>query len=282
MSTVIFGMDFGREKFKDRASEWQRKCSYPERRVFRRGEYVDIVEYEIPAATAAVRGRKILWFSDLHFRGCMETEALVIAESSEFINELAPEYIVYGGDIVTYSSGLPLVRTFLQSLPEKAGKIAILGNWEYGKRWLKPKDWEKFFASAGFRLLVNKAWSSDDVFFYGVDELRRGYPAPPENIPANKQAVILAHSPDAFIHISDRDTLSRSNLVLCGHTHGGQVRVPFLGALLTSSRYWRKFDYGLFENSQSGSHMIVSAGLGCSTIQVRIACRRELVLVNMV
>ncbi|MDD5599662.1 MAG: metallophosphoesterase, partial [Victivallaceae bacterium] len=73
-----------------------------------------------------------------------------------------------------------------------------------------------------------------------------------------------------------------SNLVLCGHTHGGQVRIPFLGALLTSSRYWRKFDYGLFENSRSGSHMIVSAGLGCSTVPVRLACRRELVLVSMI
>lgn len=282
MGTVILGMDFSREKFKDRAAEWQRKSSYPERCVFRSGEYVDIVEYKIPAATAAARGRRILWFSDLHFRGSMETDALVIAESSEFINELLPEYIIYGGDIVTYSSGLPLVRTFLQSLPGNSVKMAILGNWEYGKLWLKPKDWGKFFDSAGFRLLANKAWEFDDFFFYGVDEIRRGHPASPENIPENKETVILAHSPDAFIHISNQDILSRKSLVLSGHTHGGQIRIPLLGALLTSSRYWRRFDYGLFENPRNGSSMIVSAGMGCSSIPVRIACRRELVLVSLV
>jgi hypothetical protein len=275
-------MDFGREKFKDRAAEWQRKSSYAQRNILRRGEYVDVVEYKIPAAADSVRGKKLLWFSDLHFRKFLETDALVIAESSEFINDLLPEYIVYGGDIVTYSSGLPPVRTFLQSLPEKSVKLAILGNWEYGKRWLKSQDWKKFFESSGFELLVNKARDFDGIYFYGTDELRKGHPAPPANIPENKEVVILAHSPDAFIHISDPETLSRTNLVICGHTHGGQVRFPFFGALLTSSRYWRKFDYGLFEHSGKESSMIVSAGMGCSSIPVRIACRRELVLISFI
>jgi hypothetical protein len=243
---------------------------------------MDVVEHEIPAAIPANKGKKIIWFSDLHFRDDLETDKKVMQECSAFINELQPECIVYGGDVVIYSSTLPIVRTFLKSLPEKSHKMAVLGNWEYAKRWLTQDDWREFFDSAGFKLLVNEACEFDDFFFYGTDDLRKGEPSRPAKIPADKEVIFLAHSPDAIINISSRKMLEQTNLVLCGHTHGGQIRLPFLGALLTSSRYWRRFDYGRFINSKSGSSMVVSSGLGCSTIPLRVSCRRELALINLV
>lgn len=282
MSTVIFGMEFSKNKFTHRALEWKRVSSYRQRRVLHTGEYVDVVEHEIPAVKPANKGKKIVWFSDLHFRNGLDTDKKIMCESLNFIDDLQPECIIYGGDVVTYSSALPTVRTFLQSLPAKSHKIAVLGNWEYAKRWLKHKDWRKFFDSAGFKLLINEAYEFDDFFFYGTDDLRKGEPTGLMDVPDDKDVVFLAHSPDAIIHISSRRMLKQTNLVLCGHTHGGQIRLPFIGALLTSSRYWRKFDYGRFVNSQSGSSMIVSSGLGCSTIPIRMSCRRELALINFV
>jgi uncharacterized protein len=282
VSTVILGMDFSKDKFTHRALGWKRVSSYQQRHILRSGECVDVVEYEIPALMPTNIGKKIVWFSDLHFRDDQETDKKVMQESLTFINELQPDCIVYGGDVVNYSSTLPIVRTFLKSLPEKSHKMAVLGNWEYAKRWLKHEDWRGFFDSAGFKLLINEACEFDDFFFYGADDPRKGKPSGPAEIPDNKEVIFLAHSPDAIINISNRKMLKKTNLILCGHTHGGQIRLPFIGALLTSSRYWRRFDYGRFVNLQSGSHMIVSSGLGCSTIPLRISCRRELALINFI
>jgi uncharacterized protein len=282
VSTIILGMEFSKNKFTHRALEWKRVSSYQQRQILRLGECIDVVEYEIPAVMPVNKGKKIVWFSDLHFRDDQETDKKIMQESLASINELQPDYIIYGGDVVTYSSSLPIVRTFLKSLPEKSPKMAVLGNWEYAKCWLKHDDWREFFDSAGFKLLINEACEFDDLFFYGTDDLRKGEATGPAEIPENKDVIFLAHSPDAIIHISNRKMLEKTNLVLCGHTHGGQIRLPFLGALLTSSRYWRKFDYGRFVNSQSGSSMIVSSGVGCSTIPLRVSCRPELVLINLV
>jgi uncharacterized protein len=281
VSTVFLGIDFAREKFTHRTRGWRRVSSYNDRQILRSGESLDVVRYEVPARFPENKGKKIVWFSDLHFGGKWEIEDKVLEESLEFIKDIDPEYIIYGGDVVSYSSTLPVVRTFLKSLPAKAKKMAILGNWEYSKKWLNEKDWEKFFESSGFELLVNKDFESDDFFFYGTDDLRKGKPVKPQDIPGDKEVVFLSHSPDAFIHISSNKLLERTSLVLSGHTHGGQIRLPFIGALLTSSRYWRRFAYGHFVNSKK-ANMIVSAGLGCSTIPLRISCRRELVLVDFI
>ena len=279
---MLLGMDFSKNKFTHRTLEWEHVSLYQHRQILRSGECVDVVEHEVPAVISANKGKKIVWLSDLHFRDDFKVEKDVMRESLKFINELQPDYIVYGGDMITYSSSLPIVQEFLKSLPEKSKKIAVLGNWEYAKRWLKHEDWRKFFDSAGFKLLVNEACEFDDFFFYGTDDLRKGEPLRPTNIPNNKEVILLAHSPDAIIHISTRKMLKQTSFILCGHTHGGQIRLPFLGALLTSSRYGHKFDYGRFKNCKSGSNMIISSGLGCSTIPIRISCRRELALVNLV
>jgi predicted MPP superfamily phosphohydrolase len=274
-------MDFNKEKFVHRASEWQPISTYKQRHIFRKGKYVDIVEYKIPTKITNNKGKKLLWFSDLHLWGNLKVDEKIAEESSLFINDLSPDYLVYGGDLVMYSSALPMVRDFFQSLPESR-KLAILGNWEYAKKWLTVEDWDKFFTDCDFKLLINESCEFDNFFFYGTDDLRRGKPSSPVNIPQNKEIIFLAHSPDAYIHICDSDIASLKTLVLCGHTHGGQVRLPFYGALLTSSRYWRKFDYGHFTNSKNASNMIVSSGLGCSTFPIRFGCRRELVLVSFV
>ncbi|MBU8901549.1 MAG: metallophosphoesterase [Victivallales bacterium] len=281
MSTVFLGMDFAKEKFTHRAAQWRRVSSYGQRHVLRSGELVDLVKYEIPARLPANKGKKILWFSDLHFDKKLKIEEKILTESLEFIKSIKPDYVVFGGDTTRYSSYLPIVRDFLKSFPEDSKKLAVLGNWEYSKRWLKCKGWRNFFESSGFKLLVNEPYESNDFFFYGIDDLRKGTALGPKEVADDKEVIFLAHSPDAFIHISNQEILKKSSLVLSGHTHGGQIRLPFFGALLTSSRYWRHFDYGHFANSYKGN-MIVSSGLGCSSIQLRIACRRELVLIDFV
>ena len=282
MSTVVLGLDLGGIRYKHRAAKWRQVCSYRHRDVVYRRGNVDVVRYEIPAKNEATKEKSIIWLSDLHFWGDFDADDEVILHASTLLNELEPDYIVFGGDLVVYFTAMLKAKAFFKSLPAQSEKLAILGNWEYSKIWFPENAWRKFFSSVGFKLLVNSEFEDDSIFFYGVDDLRRGKPSAPEVTPDSKDVVFLAHSPDAYIDISNNKVLEHTDLVLSGHTHGGQIRLPFIGALLTSSRYFLKFDYGHFSNVQSKSNLIVSSGLGCSSIPVRFNCQRELVLIDFV
>jgi predicted MPP superfamily phosphohydrolase len=75
-------------------------------------------------------------------------------------------------------------------------------------------------------------------------------------IPGGACTVLLAHVPDYL----DTDSAGRVDLQLSGHNHGGQIKIPGLGALLVSSRYGRRYDEGFF--TRRGTIMYVSRGLG--------------------
>jgi predicted MPP superfamily phosphohydrolase len=85
--------------------------------------------------------------------------------------------------------------------------------------------------------------------------------------------VLLAHEPDIFPRVPERVSLT-----LCGHTHGGQVRL-FGYSPVVPSRYGNRYAYGhIVEN---GRHLIVSGGLGCAILPVRLGVPPEIVLVDV-
>ncbi|MDP1808372.1 MAG: hypothetical protein Q8L35_02420 [Actinomycetota bacterium] len=87
----------------------------------------------------------------------------------------------------------------------------------------------------------------------------------------------LAHSPNIFKSAARHDI----DLVFVGHTHGGQVRIPGLRALYAPGQgFWPKYDHGLFSSGKTT--MVVSAGLGESSLSIRVAMRPEIVLVKLV
>lgn len=92
---------------------------------------------------------------------------------------------------------------------------------------------------------------------------------------------VLSHNPDAVPFAMTENDLRGTDLILCGHTHGGQIRIPGYGAVLTSSIYGKHFEYGLYENRSSQTKMFVSAGLGITFIPVRICCPPEIVKIEL-
>ncbi len=86
--------------------------------------------------------------------------------------------------------------------------------------------------------------------------------------------ILLAHEPDIFPEAQEF-----VDLTVSGHTHGGQVRLPFVGALTIPSQLGRKYAKGAFE--ENGSNLIVGSGLGCSGLPIRFLCRPELLLVEI-
>lgn len=106
--------------------------------------------------------------------------------------------------------------------------------------------------------------------FRGEDDL----PATLAQVTGDEPAVLMAHEPDLFVDVPDRFALT-----LSGHTHGGQVQLPFLGRPVVPSAFGQRFAYGHIH--EEGRDLIVSAGLGCSIMPVRFGVPPEIVVVTL-
>lgn len=104
----------------------------------------------------------------------------------------------------------------------------------------------------------------------GVDDL----PGTLAKITTDDPAILLVHEPDIFPKVP-----ARVSLTLAGHTHGGQVRVPFVWKRYVPSRYGARYAYGHIV--EQGRHMIVSGGLGTSGVPVRLGVPPEIVRVDL-
>jgi uncharacterized protein len=94
-------------------------------------------------------------------------------------------------------------------------------------------------------------------------------------IPADTFKVLLAHTPDLYKNAAD----SGIQLYLCGHTHGGQIRLPKLGAVRSNARCPRAYAYR--DWNYNGMHGYTSGGIGSSSIPVRFNCPPEIVIFTL-
>jgi len=237
-----------------------------------------------PLPDASLAGKTLLFFSDIHWcgRNAARLRALV-----EVVNNLAPDWIVFGGDLIRFMSDVPGVLPYLGDLQAKQGKIAVRGNRESVHYWQPVDFWRKSFAEVGFSMLVNEVLTSAEsggIHFVGLDDLRHGDPDLDllAQTPATSPAVItVSHTPDTVGHQSERFL---GHLVLAGHTHGGQLRIPGVGPLYTSSVYGKQFDRGWFERVD-GTLMYVTAGIGetgRNLLRRRLFCPAEAVLMEFI
>ena len=90
----------------------------------------------------------------------------------------------------------------------------------------------------------------------------------------DRPAIVLTHDPARFAEVPDGPFLT-----LAGHTHGGQVKLPVVGALLNASRAPLRWSHGLV--AESGRHMIVTAGLGTSGLPLRIGVPPEYAVIDV-
>jgi uncharacterized protein len=140
---------------------------------------------------------------------------------------------------------------------EKDGKafwLAGLGDqWAF---WPRPEDYDSFKQRG-------------KIHYTGIDDLAKTL----AGIPENNAIVLMAHEPDIFPKIPKRVSLTVS-----GHTHGGQIRI-FGYAPIVPSRFKQRYVYGHIVEEER--HLIVSGGLGCSGLPVRVGSRPEIVLVEL-
>lgn len=230
-----------------------------------------LVASRAPRADTILR---LLQVSDLHLHriGHLETRLL------EALHESPADVIVFTGDMLDRRVDLWQLERFLRECPTGPRRFAILGNWEY-EAGVPREALERLYDSHGIELLVNRSVelsaAGTRVRITGLDDLRGGTPdmaAALHDATPTPNHLLLAHCP------LSRDVVTMPgshpvDLVLAGHTHGGQV-APF-GVALTLPAGSGRYVAGWYHDA--GPPMYVSRGIGTSLIPVRLGATPELV-----
>jgi predicted MPP superfamily phosphohydrolase len=209
--------------------------------------------------------------SDLHIRSSTNLPAIFSK-----VEELSPSFLFLLGDNFTKMT-IKRVREFinlLTSLNPPLGKFAILGNGDEEELFLS------IFNKAGVHLLNNEYClvneSSLRILLVGVDFEAKNISQLLASLPSSDLSILLSHRPDVILSPGD---WRKTDLVLSGHTHGGQLRFPFFGPLFTKSKLPRRYSQGLF--SFGHFHLYVSRGIGMTKIPIRFLCPPEITLLKI-
>ncbi|MBR0458476.1 MAG: metallophosphoesterase [Victivallales bacterium] len=225
----------------------------------------------------------LVFLSDLHWNG---RELPRFQRLANAIRNLEPDWLVFGGDACVFMDTVPGALEWLASLTAKRGRIAVLGNREAQIPWLDHDFWKDLYQRIGWTCLFNEVLDTGDgPLFFGTEDARYGHPDwnPVQQffaISGTRPVISISHNPDTA---ADQPTSTfLGNLILCGHTHGGQFNFPILGPLYTSSRYGRQFYHGWAER-EDGTLMLTSSGIGESGfgfLHHRLHCPPEIVRIQ--
>jgi hypothetical protein len=246
---------------------------------------VDLIEHRLailPRAAgpgAAERSLRIAFASDFHI-GPLTSPAL-LDNAFALLTAARPDVLILGGDYVFLDATPKMVRELeerVAAVPATV-KLAVLGNHDL---WTRHDLIEGALQRAGARVLINQAaWLPapfDDVAIIGLDDPFTGKPDPE---PALRQSVGAAlrlgvvHSPEGLPLLAGHGI----GLMLCGHTHGGQIALPS-GPVVVHGRHGRRFPAGLFDVGDL--RLFVSRGLGSVDLPFRLYARPDVSLFTLV
>ncbi|MBB5687560.1 metallophosphoesterase [Sphingobium boeckii] len=218
--------------------------------------------------------------SDLHVAGPdmpPERLARIVAQ----VNALKPDIVFIAGDMVSDKFlGMRRYRVDAAVAPLKGlraplGTIAVLGNHDH---WRDTVAFRREVPKAGVTLLTNQAVRRGPLVIGGVDDRISRHADLAATWRAmdalNGPRVVLTHSPDIVPALP-----GPVGLVLAGHTHCGQIRLPFIGRITTASHYGERFACGVIRDHQQ--MVIVTAGLGTSIIPLRFGVPPDLWLIEL-
>jgi uncharacterized protein len=196
----------------------------------------------IPNLPASLDGLQIVQLSDFHLAPCFQRRFFesVIAACGDWQADL----IFVTGDLVEHSETISWIEPLLRPLSVRLGKFAVLGNHDQDHN---PQMIVRELGRAGFETLEGR-WTALDI--EGTTVAIGGTSAPwgPaldwSMAPAANFRIFLSHTPDLFYKASNRGV----DLMLSGHNHGGQIRLPLVGPVFMPSRYSRRFDRGFFRS----------------------------------
>jgi uncharacterized protein len=246
------------------------------------------LDVPVPSLPPAFDGFRIAQLSDFHYDEIFSV--VPIRRAVDIVNSVKPDVVVLTGDFITLpvfgygssarkaAANIEPCSQVLARLHSALGSFAVLGNHD------ADSDVERIIAtlqaqgivvlrngSVPFERMGRRIWLS------GIDDVLRGRPdleRTLRGIPRNESVVLLAHEPD----FADRVSRSAVALQLSGHSHGGQIRFPLIGALYLPS-LGRKYPWGL--RRVGPLTLYTNLGIGTVRVPVRINCPPEVTLLTL-
>ncbi|MGA3179751.1 MAG: metallophosphoesterase [Verrucomicrobiota bacterium] len=212
-------------------------------------------------------GCRVVHFTDLHHKGDRAVLEAVVRK----INALSPEVVCFTGDLVEHAQFLPEALEGLAKI--KAPMYGVPGNHDYDSKADFGQIGRCFAATGGAWVLDRQTATPDGRIHISGATCLRG--RPPAFAPVlGGKSILLMHYPMFAGGLAGE----KYDLILAGHSHGGQVRLPFYGALLLP--YWvGKYDLGLFR--VPAGPLYVNPGIGWSGTPVRFNCRPEITVLEI-
>ena len=237
-------------------------------------------ELGLPGWPAGAPPVRAVLIADLHVAG-PDMPPARLARIVAQVNALRPDLVLIAGDFISdkrastrhYSQAEAAAP--LAGLRAPLGVFAVLGNHDH---WRDAAGARAALVAAHVRLLDNEAAQVGPLALGGLDDAFTRHADLATTLNAMRALpgarILLSHSPDPFPRLP-RDV----TLMLAGHTHCGQVRLPLIGAVKTMSAYGQRYACGLIR--ENGRTLIVTAGLGTSGLPLRLGAVPDLWLVRL-
>jgi uncharacterized protein len=235
------------------------------------------VDLTLPHLSKEFEGYKIVQLTDIHADRWMTEERL--SRIVEAVNRQDPDLIALTGDYVTKASETygPNLRAF-RNLKAKDGALAVLGNHDH---WSDPKILVDILQEVGITVLHNEVKSIDrqgtQLNIAGVGDIwaqQQDLAKVISALPQQGAAIMLAHEPD---YADETAPTKRFDLQLSGHSHGGQVHIPFMKRVLPPlGRIYPAGQYQVGDMIQ-----YTSRGIGVAGLRVRLNCRPEVTILRL-
>ncbi|MBW7651067.1 metallophosphoesterase [Anoxybacillus sp. ST4] len=239
-------------------------------------------QYDIvhPLIPKQFDGCRLLQFSDVHagYHDTVEQFQRIVTK----INDLAPHVICFTGDLLDEPNKYEHVDTMtalLQQLDAPLGKFCIYGNHDHGG--YGTDIYKEMMEKSGFRLLVNE-WvaikqGSEQIVIAGLDDFMLGKPnfsKTVQRMPKNTYTIVLIHEPD----LATQASAYPFHLQLSGHSHGGQIQLPWIGPIVTPPLA-KQYIEGFYDVGPLT--LYVNRGLGTTRMPFRFLTPPELTLFTL-
>lgn len=240
--------------------------------------WIDETQLQLPVSGSAAPAKplKAVIFADTHFSQYYTPEDFQRAVKR--INAMEPDFVFFLGDLIdnynNYDGDVETISQALSQIQASGGKFAVFGNHDYGGGL--ENYYQKIMEAGGFQVLVNdtvvlEPWN---LTITGIDDMVIGYGdiTCASVLPDNSYNIVLSHEPDVISDMTDFSI----DLMVSGHTHGGQVNLPLFSEQFLPP-YGQVFVRGeyRFENDRS-TLLYVNRGLGTTKMPLRFMASPEL------
>lgn len=235
---------------------------------------VERIDFPVPGLDTGLDGYTIGVLADLHVGELVPVQQA--RQAAEKLAGLKPDLVLVAGDMTGYvESAAEAQRLIDEALAPVKGACGVPGNWDYfyGRLPMGVRP------QSTVRMLVNQGvLAAPGLWVGGLDEGIFGSPDVDKALagaPEGAVRILLAHEPELADLVQPRHRVA---LQISGHTHGGQVRLPFLGPQLLPP-LGRKYVAGL--HRAPACHVYTSRGVGVTQVRVRLFCPPEITLIRL-